>query len=108
MFTREHLINGTRYIEVLESYRDPVSRRPKHRLIARVNPKSGLPQDERAAWVDRGNWSRAEVMAFLEAEINSVKRALPYFRNGGEYEAKLKNQVLQLRRAQDGLRTEKR
>jgi hypothetical protein len=35
MFIREHRIRGYHYIEVLETYRDPVTRKPKHRVVVR-------------------------------------------------------------------------
>jgi hypothetical protein len=35
MFIREHRIRGYHYIEVLETYRDPVIRKPKHRVVVR-------------------------------------------------------------------------
>ena len=42
MFMRQHRINGTDYVEVLESYRDPVTGKPKHRLVVRWRAEHGV------------------------------------------------------------------
>jgi hypothetical protein len=69
MFLRTHTVSGGyAYTEALESYRDPVTRKPKHRVLARWPVSQSL----------------AEVIAEAEASVAFCQQRLADPRFGGK------------------------
>jgi hypothetical protein len=69
MFLRLHRVGSTTYHEVLETYRDPETRRPKHRLIARWPAGRGIDNVESAWRYARQEQRRAQ------AELQQAEQA---------------------------------
>ena len=76
IFLRLHRIGSSTYHEVLETYRDPATRRPKQRLIARWPAGRGIDDIENALQYARQEQRRARA-ALQQAERaeQAVERA---------------------------------
>ena len=79
MFTRMHTVNGSTYYEVLESYRDPVTRRPKHRLVVRWRYGQGVENVQEALPAARQSRRRArDDLAEAERRLGGWRDQLNY------------------------------
>jgi chromosome segregation ATPase len=78
LFTRTHRVGKSVYTEVLESYRDPETGRPKHHCIVRWRGEHSLAEE--IAGVRSAIEGRTRSLAERQAEFERTKRGRNYGR----------------------------